>query len=123
LFQPAALGDGDTLGATVKGTGIGCSVKVALAEEVFPAWSIAVPLIVCRPAVTTVTGEGHTASPDKLSEQLKVTSALVALTTPFASGVGRIKKVMTGGVLSILMPLRVVLALLPALSVAEPEAL
>ena len=59
-----------------------------LALFVFPALSTAVPLMVCKPVVVVVTGDGQVATPDKASEQLNVTVALVALMIPFALGDG-----------------------------------
>ena len=63
--------------------------------------STAVPLIVWKPVVVTVTGEGQVKIPDKLSEQVKLTVALVALMIPFAAGVGETVALITGGVKSI----------------------
>jgi hypothetical protein len=63
--------------------------------------SVAVPSNVCSPLVVTVTGGAHVAIPDTLSEQLKVTVALLALTTPMLLGVGEIVAVMVGGAWSI----------------------
>ena len=91
-----------------------------LALFVFPALSTAVPLMVCKPVVVVVTGDGQVATPDKASEQLNVTVALVALIIPPGLGEGTTVAVITGGVRSIFS---VVLAdaLWPAASVAVAE--
>jgi len=57
--------------------------------------------------------------PDKLSAQLKLTTALVPKTNPFAFGVGETATVITGGVLS-RFTVKDVLTLWPAASVAVP---
>jgi hypothetical protein len=91
-----------------------------LAVAVFPALSTAVPLIVCKPVVVVVIGEGHVRTPDRASEQVNVTVALVALIIPLAPGAGATAAVITGGVLSIFSVV-VVEAVWPAASVAVAE--
>lgn len=120
LFQPAALAAGDATAVTTSG-GKGCSVNVRLVLVELPALSTAVPLIVCNPVVVTFTGAGQVATPDRASEQVKLTVAVVALMIPFAFGTGETVAVIAGGVLSILT-VAVVLALFPALSLAVPDA-
>ena len=66
-------------------------------------------------------GEGQVRTPDKLSEQVKLTTALVALMIPLALGAGTTAAVMVGAVSS-MFTVATVLAVLPALSVAAPEA-
>jgi hypothetical protein len=67
-------------------------------------------------------GDGQLSTPDKASEHVKVTVALVALIKPLLPGVGETAAVMTGGVLSIFKVIGAV-ALLPAESVTVPEKL
>jgi hypothetical protein len=81
--------------------------------------SVALPLKVCSPAVVTVIGEGQMATPDKLSLQVNVTVAEIALTIPLASGAGETEAEMIGGVLSRLIE-TLVLAVCPAASVTVP---
>jgi len=92
-----------------------------LALAVFPALSIAVALMVCRPVAVAVLGEGQVRTPDSASEQVKVTTALVALMIPFAPGAGETEALMSGGVRS-MFTVAVAFELLPSLSVAVPEA-
>ena len=87
LFHPAAFGAGATDATTCSG-GNGCRLNWILVVAVFPAMSVALPLKVCRPAVVTVIGDGQMATPDKLSLQVNVTVAEIALTIPLASGAG-----------------------------------
>ena len=91
-----------------------------LALFVFPALSTAVPLMVCKPVVVVVTGDGQVATPDKASEQVNVTVALVALIIPLGFGDGTTVAVITGGVRSIFSVV-VAGALCPAASVAVAE--
>jgi|SRR5271167_780268 len=91
----------------------------ALAEAWFPALSMAVPETVTGPlgVVATLTAAGQVATPDKESEQAKVTvtgPVLMPLT-----GVGVTVAVMVGGVLSKLTE-TLALAVFPATSVAVP---
>ena len=91
-----------------------------LALFVFPALSTAVPLMVCKPVVVVVTGDGQVATPDKASEQVKVTVALVALMIPLGLGDGTTAAVITGGVRSIFSVV-VAEAVWPEASVAVAE--
>ena len=77
LFQPAALGAGAADAMSCNG-GNGCRLSWMLVVPVLPALSVALPLMVCRPAVVTVTGEGQMATPDRLSVQVNVTVAETA---------------------------------------------
>ena len=77
LFQPAAFGAGAADATTCNG-GNGCRLNWMLVVPVLPALSVALPLIVCRPAVVTVTGEAQMATPDRLSVQVNVTVAETA---------------------------------------------
>ena len=81
--------------------------------------SVALPLKVCSPAVVTVIGEGQMATPDKLSLQVNVTVAEIALIIPLASGAGETEAEMIGGVLSRLIE-TLVLAVWAAESVTVP---
>jgi hypothetical protein len=90
-----------------------------LVVAVFPATSVALPLKVCNPAVVTVIGDGQIATPDKLSVQVNVTVAEIALTIPLASGAGETAALICGGVLSRLME-TLVLAVWAAASVTVP---
>ncbi len=85
----------------------------------FPATSVTLPLMVCRPAVVTVTGGGQMATPDKLSVQVNVTVAEIALTIPLASAAGETAALICGGVLSKLMEM-LVLAVWATASVTVP---
>src|SRR5882724_10226905 len=82
--------------------------------------SVAVPLMFCGPLAVTVTGEGQDKTPERASEHVKVTVALVAGTTPCAFGGGFTVAEMVGGVVSILSVMDA-LAVLPAASVTVPE--
>ena len=89
-------------------------VTLALAE--FPALSVAVPLKDSfNPTVVACMGEGHTATPDRVSEQVKVIVA-GAVTTPCALGTGATVAVMVGAVLS-MFSVVLALAVCPAASV------
>lgn len=90
-----------------------------LVVAVFPATSVALPLMVCRPAVVTVTGGGQMATPDKLSVQVNVTVAEAAWTILLASATGETAAVTVGGVLSRLTEM-LVLAVCAAASVTVP---
>jgi hypothetical protein len=90
-----------------------------LVVPVLPAISVTLPLMVCRPAVVIVTGEGQMATPDKLSVQVDVTVAEIALTMPLASAAGETTAVIIGGVLSRLIEI-LVLAVWAAASVTVP---
>jgi hypothetical protein len=69
LFHPAAFGDGAAL-AVIVGAVFSIFNSVVAFEE-FPALSVAVATICCAlPSVLTTCCGGHTATPDKLSEQV-----------------------------------------------------
>jgi hypothetical protein len=106
LFHPAAFGAGATDATTWSG-GNGWRLNWMLVVPVFPATSVALPLKVCRPAVVTVIGDGQMATPDKLSVQVNVTVAEIALTIPLASGAGETAALTCGGVLSRLIEMLV----------------
>ena len=118
LFHPAAFGAGATEATTCNG-GNGWRLNWILVVAVFPAMSVALPLKVCKPAVVTVIGDGQIATPDKLSLQVNVTVAEIALTIPLASGTGETTAEMVGGVLSRLIE-ALVLAVWAAASVTVP---
>ena len=118
LFQPAAFGAGATDATTCSG-GNGCRLNWMLVVAVFPAMSVVLPLKVCNPAAVTVIGDGQIATPDKLSVQVNVTVAEIALTIPLASGAGETAALICGGVLSRLME-TLVLAVWAAASVTVP---
>jgi hypothetical protein len=90
-----------------------------LVVAVLPAISVALPLMVCRPALVAVTGDGQRATPDKLSLHVNVTVAEIALIIPLASGAGEATAETVGGVLSRLIE-RLVLAVWAAASVTVP---
>ena len=90
-----------------------------LVVAVLPAISVALPLMVCRPAVGIVRGGEHRATPDKLSLHVNVTVAEIALIIPLASGAGEAAAEMVGGVLSRLIE-RLALAVWAAASVTVP---
>lgn len=93
-------------------------VKLAVAE--LPARSVAVPLMIWLGAsVLTVIGAGQVATPDSLSEQVKVTVTSL-LFHPAGLGWGVTVGDRVGGVLSMLS-VTDVLAVFPALSTAVPE--
>ena len=95
-------------------------LTVAEALLVLPATSVAVPLAVCpAPSCVKVTGEAQLATPDKVSEQLKLTVTL-ELFQPNELATGTRLAVMTGGVLS-MFSTTAALAVLPALSDAVLE--
>jgi hypothetical protein len=75
LFHPFAFGPGEAA-ALIVGSVTGWMFTVTLVEAELPALSVAVPLTGVEPIVVTVTGEGHVATPDKASAQVKVTVAL-----------------------------------------------
>src|SRR5947209_4630654 len=118
-FHPAAFGAGDTDGVIRSG----CTfwrLNNTLTEAVFPAISTAEPLIVCVPFVLVVTREGQVKTPDKLSEQLKLTVAVAALMIPPGPGAGETVALITGGLRSIFSVVEAV-AVCPAASVAIAE--
>ena len=90
-----------------------------LAFAVFPALSMAVPLIVCKPAVVMEDGGGQIAMPERVSEQVKLTTALTALMIPF-TGTGNTVAETAGGVRSIFSVV-VAVAVWPEASVAVAE--
>ena len=99
LFHPAAFGGGAAtaviLGAVFE------RLMVTVFVAVFPATSVAVPVICCpAPSVVTVTGGLQLATPEPLSVQLKVTVTLLEF-HPLAFGAGLMDAVITGGVTSI----------------------
>ncbi len=87
-----------------------------VAEAEFPALSRQVPVTDWPPPSPRVVGEGALNTPDKASEQVKLT-VTVTLFQPFALAEGNLEPVMTGGVLSMFIPVTVTEAVLPALSV------
>jgi hypothetical protein len=101
LFQPALLADGAKLVAIVGA--VLSRLIVTEVEAALPALSVAVPLTTCfAPSVLIVTGAGHTAMPEVLSEQAKVTVTSV-LFHPKLSGAGLAETEMTGGSVSVPM--------------------
>jgi hypothetical protein len=99
LFHPAALAVG--AGVAIIESGASCTLNVTLVDVVLPALSVADPLKTWpAPAVVTLIGAGHTATPESPSEHENVITA-GAVTTPLAPGAGATVAVMAGGVLSI----------------------
>jgi hypothetical protein len=86
LFQLLAFAAGAALALTE--SAVCCTLNVRLAEAVFPALSVAVPLKVsCAPGVVTLIGAGQLAVPESASVQVKDTTA-GSVTTPLtAAGV------------------------------------
>src|SRR5690348_13161439 len=98
LFQLFAFGCGVTVAVIASGADSTLMVTLALAE--FPALSVAVPLKDSfNPTVVACMGEGHTATPDRVSEQVKVIVA-GAVTTPWELATGVTVAEMVGAVLS-----------------------
>ena len=96
---------------------------LTVAVALFPALSSAVPVADCpAPSAVRVRGAEQLPTPDSPSEQLKLTTTSV-LFQPLALGPGVRPAVTTGGVLSMLIPLTVAEALLPARSVKVRVAL
>jgi hypothetical protein len=95
---------------------------VAVAE--LPARSDTVPLALWLPPSVSITGAGQAsgANPDPLSVHVKVTVTLLEF-QPLAFGAGEAVAVIVGRVSSMLIPLTVAVAELPALSTAVPLAL
>src|SRR5437764_244763 len=95
-------------------------MPLTVAEAVLPALSLAVPVTDCAaPSLLSVVGPAQLATPDSASLHMNesVTSVLFQ---PAALGAGDAAPVIVGGVLSMLMPLTVAEAALPALSLAVP---
>jgi hypothetical protein len=98
LFQPAPFGGG-TAEAVIEG-GVFSILSVIDVEAVFPARSTAVPLITwLAPSAVTVTAGGQEATPEVLSEQVKVTTTFVLFQLK-EFGLGEAEATMTGGSLS-----------------------
>lgn len=74
VFQPFALGAGEA-DAIIVG-GVVLTFSVTLADALFPALSMAVPLITWLAPCATVCGFGQEAIPDNESVQLNVTVAV-----------------------------------------------
>ena len=95
-------------------------MTVTCVDAVFPATSVAVPLITCRaPSADTVCCDGQVAIPERLSAQVNVTVTGVVF-HPFGAGVGDATAVIVGGVLSRFIVAQAV-AVSPELSVAWPQ--
>ena len=91
-----------------------------VADAVFPARSVAVPVTVWfAPSVETVWSVGQIATPEPASSHAKRTVTGL-LTQPFAFGGGLSAKLMLGAVRSIPNDVLVTDAVLPAVSVAVP---
>src|SRR5436305_1845100 len=112
LFQPAALGAGDTVAVMMGAVLSRLTVSAVLA--VLPAKSVACLVIAwLPPSALTSTGLGHTATPEpaSLHENITVTSELFH---PAALARGLAVAEMAGGVLSI-FNVTLTLAVFPAL--------
>ena len=121
LFHPLAFA-AVRLTKVMIGTPRSILMPPAVAEEVLPALSVQVPETDCpAPSALSVTGVVHESIPDKLSVALAVTDTLV-LFHPLAFGPGDATAVVTGGVLSMPIPVTVAVAELPARSVQDPLA-
>jgi hypothetical protein len=92
-----------------------------VAEAEFPALSKHVPVTDWAPPSPRVVLEGPLNTPERLSVQVKLT-VTGTLFHPLMLAPGDLKPVMIGGVLSMLIPLTVVDAVLPALSAHVPVA-
>ena len=100
LFQPAAFGGGATT-AMICGR-VSEMFTVNCVEAVLPATSVAVPRTIwLAPGVETVCGGGQIATPESVSEQVKVTVTAEVFQPP-AFGAGEALAAMVGGVLSML---------------------
>jgi len=121
LFQPLAFEVGLATALTDGGSGACvCTLTVTFAVAVLPATSVAVPVkFWFIPAVVTLIGDGQLATPDSVSEQVKVTVTGSVVLTPVEFGAGETEYVMTGGVVSMLT-VALAVAVFPALSVASP---
>jgi hypothetical protein len=97
VFHPFALGAGDTL-AVIVGKVV-LTFNVTLVDALFPATSVAVPVITWLAPCATVTGPGHEAIPEIASEQVNVTVAFW-LIHPLLLGAGETAAVITGGLVS-----------------------
>ena len=92
--------------------------RVTLAVALFPALSMALPVITCpAPDVFTLTGEGQVLIPDNASEHVKVTVTGTVLFQPFPFGRGETAALIIGTVLSIFKTTEA-LAVAPDASVA-----
>jgi hypothetical protein len=119
LFHPAALAAGVALALTESAAC--CTLNVRLAEAVFPALSVAVPLNVsCAPAVVTLIDAGQLAVPERASLQVNDTMAGRVTTPLTAAGVTDAE--MAGFVLSIFSETEAE-AWLPFASVAVAETI
>jgi hypothetical protein len=111
LFQPKLFAGGTALAAMVGG--VLSRLMLIDVEAEFPARSVAVPLITWfAPSVLTVTDGGQDATPEVLSEQVKVTTTL-ELFQPKLSAAGAAEADITGGSLS--TPMIEIVRLLPGL--------
>jgi hypothetical protein len=119
LFQPLVFAAG-AADAAIEGS-VSSTFNVVFAVAVLPALSVAVPEITWfAPLAETNTGEGHCATPDSESEQVKFTVTLV-LFHPEESGAGVPVAVIVGGVLSRLTLAQTETDLSPLLSIACPQ--
>ena len=121
LFQPAPLAAGVCAPVIV-----GAIVSMRTTIDVLaglPARSVTVRATVVIPSALTFTSAGQSpgAMPDVASLHVKCTTT-DPLFQPAAFAAGCNEATMTGGVWSTLMPCTVVLAELPAVSVAVPDA-
>ncbi len=121
LFQPAALAAG-VREPTIIGMPLSMLMLPRVTVAVLPAWSEAVPETLWPlPSVETVTGAGQVSTPERVSAQAKVTVTSV-LFQPSGLASSTRAAVTDGAVRSMLTPVRVAEALLPARSVAVPLA-
>ena len=98
LFQPAALGAGETAAAIVGG--VLSILSVTLVEVLFPAASVAVPETTClAPSVVIVCGARQLTTGEVASPQTNVTVTFV-LFQPAAFGAGETVAVIVGRSLS-----------------------
>jgi hypothetical protein len=103
-WSAAALTEAPFAGEEILMTGGVWSIfRLVVVLALFPALSKAVPKVGWfDPSDETVTGDGHTATPDNVSAQLKLT-VTAELFHPAAFGAGFWLAAMVGGVLSILI--------------------
>src|SRR4051812_17635865 len=91
-----------------------------MALALLPAWSVAVPLTLWfAPLLDSVTSLGQVSMPERVSVRVTITVPW-PLSQPFALGLVVGAPLIVGLIWSILIPLTVPLALLPALSVVVP---
>ncbi len=114
LFHPLVFGEGDALPVMI-GRVRSMLTLPTVADEEFPARSRQLPMTDCPAPSPSVLGGEELDTPERPSEQTKLT-VTVTLFQPFALSGEDLDPVIVGEVLSILIPPTVTEAELPALS-------